>query len=305
MDKKNLIITTGTDGPLGTGHLQRMLNLASYMNEKHDFDISFLIKTGEYPLPPEFSLKKISSLPGGCDLIIRDMRNSTKQEILSLSKTAPVLAIDDAGEGKSQAAYSINLLPLPSSSSSVVDPDYDKFIYGYNFTNGVKNLKNRKISERDIDITVYAGFTPPPSLLNQIGKSLPSNSRAVILSSGKPVVLTGAPLVEEISYAEILARTKIVMTHFGITMFEAHISGCMIAALNPTAYHSELTETVRKEMKIINASEYSKFDPVIMSDDLILNLKKYNLTNISADEILNRINRGLENFTGYIYKILM
>ncbi len=305
MNKKKIVIITGTGGALGTGHFQRMMNLASYMNEKHDFEISFLIKTGDYPVPAEFSMMKISSLPDSCDLIIRDMRDSTKQEMLSLSGIAPVIAVDDAGDGKNCTENSINLLPLPSSSSSAIKADYSRFLYGYTFTLGVKELIRKNLNERDIDITIYAGFSPPPALLVLIGKSLPENNRAVLLSAGKPIVLTGDPLPDNITYSEILARTKIVMTHFGLTMFEAHICGCLIAALNPTPYHSELTETVRREMKIIHLTEYSSFDPVIMGDDLMLHLKKNNIPVTSPEEILSSINNGLENFTRYIYKNLM
>ena len=305
MNKKKIVILTGTGGDLGTGHLQRMMNLASYINEKHDFEISLLIKSGDYPLPPELSMMKISSLPGSCDLIIRDMRNSSKQEMLALSGTAPVLAVDDAGEGKNSAGNSIDLLPLPLSSSAQIQADYCRFLYGYTFKQGIKELRDENIQKRDIDVTIYAGFSPPESLLSQISKSIPENTRVVILSAGKPVVLTGDPLPDKISYSGILARTKIVMTHFGITMFEAHICGCEIAALNPTNYHSELTGTVRRDMKIIHSAEYANFDPVIMSDDLMLNLKKSNFPVLSPEDILDKINNGLENFTRYIYKILM
>lgn len=305
MNKKKIVIVTGTGGALGTGHLQRMMNLASYMNEKHDFNISFLIQSGNYPLPHEFSTMLISSLPPSCNLIIRDMRNSSKQEMLALCEIAPVFAVDDAGEGKNSAGNSINLLPLPSSSSAQIQTDYSRFLYGYTFTKGIKELRGENTGERDIDVTIYAGFSPPESLLSQISKSIPENTRVVILSAGKPVVLTGAPLPDKISYSGILARTKIVMTHFGITMFEAHICGCAIAALNPTHYHGELTETVRKDMRIIHSAEYANFDPVIMGDDLMLNLKKNNSPVSSPEEILDKINNSLENFTRYIYKILM
>ncbi len=133
--------------------------LCSYMNEKHDFNISFLIQSGNYPVPHEFSTMLISSLPTSCNLIIRDMRNSTKQEMLALCEIAPVLAVDDAGEGKNSAGNSINLLPLPSSSSAQIQTDYSRFLYGYTFTQGIKELRDESIQERDIDVTIYAGFS--------------------------------------------------------------------------------------------------------------------------------------------------
>lgn len=305
MDKRKIVIITGTGGILGTGHLQRMLNLASFMNDKNEFDISLLILEGDYPLPENFSRMKRDTLPEKADLIIRDMRDSSPEEIKSLEKIAPVLVVDDAGKGRGAAFKSIDLLPRPDEDSSELEIHTECFLYGYNFTRGIESLGRRVISSREIDIAIYAGFNPEPGLLSQISRSVPENTRAIILSAGGPVVLTGDPLPEKISYAEILAGSKTVMTHFGITMFEANICGCMIAALNPTRYHSELTETIRREMKLVHSAEYSSFDPVLMSDDIALALKKNPVQDISPDDILYRINSGLENFTHYIHKILL
>ncbi len=305
MKNKKIIIVTGTGGPLGTGHIQRMLNLASYMKNKGDFEIKIIPLSGDYLFPDEFTSMVSKSFPLKADLIIRDMRNSSEEEILSLSKIAPVLAVDDSGTGRNHAAHSINLLPQPSSEPAGPHIDNEKFLYGYNFTRGIESISINENNKRDIDIAIYAGFNPPEALLPLIEKSIPDNSRAIIFSSGSPVVLTGEPLPEKSTYAEILTRTRIVMTHFGITMFEAHICGCMIAALNPTPYHSQLTSSVMNKIKIIHSIEYNTFAPLIMNDALTLNLKKNSDTGISKDDIIKRINSGRENFTQYIYKILM
>jgi len=304
MDKKRIVIVTGTGGPLGTGHMQRMLGLASYMEEKGDFDISILPMAGDYRFPAEFAAMVTKTLPAKADLIIRDMRDSSGSEILSLSKIAPVLAVDDAGKGKALAAHSINILPLPSPGEAI-PADMEKFLYGYNFTRGIESIPEERGAERDIDIAIYTGFSPPPGILPLIERSLPGDARSVIFSSGRPVLLTGKPLAGEPSYAGILTRAKIIMTHFGITMFEANICGCMVAALNPTPYHGKLTSLVMKDMSIIHSAEYGTFDPVLMNDDLLQNLKKKGGLCIPTGDIINRINSGRENFTKYIYKILM
>lgn len=191
MDKKKIIIITGTGGILGTGHLQRMLNLASFMNDKNEFDISLMIRAGNYPLPVQFSRMKTDTLPEKADLIIRDMRDSSKEEISSLGRIAPVLVVDDAGKGRDAADHSIDLLPRPAEASSEFIIHTESFLYGYNFTRGIESLGDRAFHSRDIDIAIYAGFNPPPSLLSQISKSVPDSSRAIILSAGGPVVLTG------------------------------------------------------------------------------------------------------------------
>ncbi len=305
MVRKNIIIVTGTGGPLGTGHLQRMLNLASYLENKNEFEVSLLIKSGTYPLPEKFSRIKIDRFPSNADLIIRDMRDSENNEIIALNKIAPVLAVDDAGEGRSRAAFSIDLLPPPGKYSSDSQFNIERFLYGYNFTLGIESLGNEYLDTRNIDITIYAGFNPSDELLSNISRSIPGGRRAIILSAGKPVVLTGDPLPDNITYAEILTSSRIVMTHFGITMFEAVICGCNIAALNPTRYHSELTDSIRNDIRLIHSAEYKSFDPVLMSDDIENELKKNPAEGFYANDILNRINSGLENFTRYIYKTLM
>lgn len=305
MVKKNITIVTGTGGPLGTGHLQRMLNLVSYLEEKNEFEVSLLIKSGTFPLPEKFSRIKIDRFPAKADLIIRDMRDSEINEILALNKIAPVLAVDDAGEGRSRAAFSIDLLPPPERHSSGSQFNIERFIYGYNFSLGIESLGNEYLDARDIDITIYAGFNPSDELLSSISRSIPGGRRAIILSAGKPVVLTGDPLPDDISYAEILTSSRIVMTHFGITMFEADICGCMVAALNPTRYHSELTDSIKNSIRLVHSAEYKTFDPVLMGDDIENALRKNHSEGFYANDILSRINNGLENFTRYIYKILM
>ncbi|HOP64010.1 MAG TPA: hypothetical protein PK358_12010 [Spirochaetota bacterium] len=305
MEKNNIIIVTGTGGELGTGHLQRMLNLVSYITGKHNFDVSILLQKGEAGIPERFRHMLITSLPPSADLIIRDMRDSSKEEITSLKSIAPVLAVDDAGEGRSSADHYVDLLPNKISGSNEPGFYTEKFIYGYNFTEGIKNLSGADPVSRDIDITIYAGFNPPEELLTKISKSIPESTKAILLSSGRPVVLTGEPLHEDVSYAEILTRSRIVMTHFGITMFEANICGCIISALNPTPYHGELTALIEKEMRIIHSALYSDLDPVILSEDINMNLKKNLAAAVSFNDILERINIGLENFTRYIYKILL
>ena len=180
MVKKRIIIVTGTGGLLGTGHLQRMLNLASYLDDKNDFEVSIVMNSGNYPLPGRFSDMIIHTPPPKADLIIRDMRDSLPDEIISLGRIAPVLAVDDAGKGREMADFSIDLLPRPSRDSSSISINIGSFLYGFNFAQGIKTLENEFICSRSIDITIYAGFNPSPELLSLISRSIPENRRAII-----------------------------------------------------------------------------------------------------------------------------
>ncbi len=303
MIKKKIVIVTGTGGILGTGHLQRMLNLAVHLNSKDNFTASIYLKQNEYPLPEELTTLFINSLPSDTSLIIHDMRDSSIEDMVLLKKTAPVITIDDSGAGRESADYAVNLLPVPSEISKNSKPDTELFLYGYNFAEGIRKLENKDSIKRDIDVAIYAGYEPSPDLISSLLKSIPESAVSVLLTAGRSILLTGETLSSEIPYAEIISRSKIVITHFGLTMFEADACGCSIAALNPTEYHSALTEIVSKNFKVIYSSEYRSCSPDILRQEIQNEIKEFKNKNISLTEILSKINNGTENFIHYIQKI--
>lgn len=303
MAKKNILILTGTGGDLGSGHLQRMLALAVHLNSTDHFQAEILLK--ENIFPPDESLKNIltDTFPVNTDLIIRDMRDSTISEISDLKEKAPVLAIDDSGKGNAQADYKLTLLPLPSDKNNPVIPDTDKFLYGYNFSKGIEALSWKNITTREFNVAVYAGYNPPENLISEIKKAIPASATSILLSGNKPVILTGRISHDCKSYTEILCSTKIIITHFGLTMFEAHICGCGIAALNPSQYHNTLTEIMKDKFNIIFSSEYNSFSPQQLHDILETSITNPCDKNISINDILGIINRNLKNFTVYLEQI--
>ncbi len=303
MDKKKITIVTGTGGILGTGHIQRMLNLAVHLNRNNNFSASIYLVKNEHPLEEKFNGLISAIIPADTDLIIKDMRDSTFDEMNSLRGIAPVLTIDDSGMGRDFADYIINLLPVPSDKGSAIKPDTSLFIYGYNFTEGISLLKNTNSIIKDIDITVYAGYNPATELVSSIRESIPEYANSVLLKEGKAINLNGNVLETETSYAEIISRSKIVLTHFGLTMFEADACGCKIAALNPTLYHSKLTETVRSDFNIIYSSEYKTLSPESLKNRIKTELKQNAGTSISLAEILKKINNGTDNLIKYIEKV--
>ena len=303
MDKKKILIVTGTGGILGTGHIQRMLNLAVELNQKNNFCTSILLKRNEYPLPEKLATLITRSIPSDTDLIIRDMRDSSVEEILLLKKNAPVLAIDDSGEGKKTADYSLSLLPVPSDNLQDNKPDTSLFLYGYNFSQGIRNLEKKSLT-RDIDVAVYAGYNPSPEIVASVKKSIPQTACSVLLEGGKAHNLTGKILSPYIEYTEVISRAKIVITHFGLTMFEAHACGCSIAALNPSSYHSSLTDIVRNDFDIICSLEYDSFSPDSLSKIIQTRLNNYIATDSSVPAIINRINSGTENFINHISTLI-
>jgi len=304
MDKTKIVIVTGTGGILGTGHIQRMLNLAVYLNRTDNFTASIYLKQNEFPLDRKFTGLLIDAIPPDTKLIIRDMRDSSAEEIQILKQRAPVLAIDDSGAGRESADYAINLLPVPSENSEHVKPDTSLFLYGYNFTEGIDLLKEKNSFNRNIDIAVYAGYNPSPELISSVRKSIPDSCTSVLLERGIAVNFTGEALKSDTPYAEVISRSKIVITHFGLTMFDADACGCKIAALNPTSYHSSLTDIIHNDFNIIYSSEYDNFSFDALRKIIQHELKNTGDKNFSPSDILIKINRGTENFIKYIGKII-
>jgi len=289
---KKIIIVTGTGGHLGTGHFQRMVNLAMNINREQNLSVSiFLPQNNELSLTEKFKDILIENIPHDTDLIIRDMRDSSIEEMKNLKAIAPVLTIDDIGEGRNLANYTLYLLPNKLESPDSIKLNHKLFLYGYNFIHGIESLKEKKSIKKDIDIAIYLGFNPDKELISNIKKSISKDLSSILL-------------VNDIGYAEILCRSKIVVTHFGITMFEAHLCGCKIAALNPSDYHSALTDLVYDEFGILHKSYYTTFMQDKMFDIIEQNLKIINDKVIRIDNILKKINSGNENFIKYICEAL-
>jgi hypothetical protein len=277
-----------------------MLNLAVHLNRKNNFTASIYLTRNEYPIDKKFNGLFTDSIPADTDLIIKDMRDSTIEEMDSLRRIAPVLAIDDSGDGRDAADFTLSLLPVPSDILNSAKLETSLFLYGYNFAEGISLLKKTDSFRKDIDVTVYAGYNPDPELINIIKKSVPESAGSILLKEGKAVNLNGKAIKTETSYAEIISRSKIVITHFGLTMFEADACGCQIIALNPTLYHSKLTEIVSGEFNIIYSAEYDTLSSVDLMSIIKSGLTTDRIVLISPEIIIKKINNGTENFIRYI-----
>lgn len=298
MDKKVTIIT-GRGGELGTGHLQRMLSFVHYSKNISCFDAKIYSATINLEdIPQNFITDSLEN----SSLIIRDMRDSTSDEIKPLKEYGPVLVIDDLGEGAIVANHSIFLLPNRISA----EIHFDKFLYGYNFYTGLQQLQ-REIFYKDIDFLIYAGFNPPEKIIRLLRELLPGEANSFILLHGKAYKVYKDEFIPcEDSYPEIMLRAKNVITHFGVTLFEANISGCNIIAFNPSKYHEELTATVAKKFNIYLSCEYEKIVLEEVKDKLLAiykNSKKtYNY--IAKRDVVFNIESRLECFTRYIENLL-
>lgn len=252
------IITAWGEG-FGSGHLQRMIFLYHLLRDK---GIDPLIVTDSDPTYLKDSgCRFTAAVPDTSKLVIRDMRDSTTEEIVSLRSIAPVIVIDDCGEGRQYADLAIDLLPHPEHPLPSSDFSACPFLFGFNFVNAMTKCTYIPF-KKDIDILVYTGLNPSPEYLSFIHTCIPEGWKTLIADGTECALCAGGKKTGEvITYAESLLRSKILLTHFGISLFEGNLCGCALASVNPTAYHSSLARLVRDSMGVNNFGVFGEVNP--------------------------------------------
>ncbi len=303
---RKICIVTGWGKGLGMGHIQRMASLVKHLNGSGWAEATLCA----YPLPfffPDDVLQHaVSSVPDGTDLIVRDMRDSTAEDMEKLRQKAPVLAVDDLGEGRMCAAHAVDLLPKLAQPEPVSARGEGKlFIHGYTFLESLRELADARI-EKSIDVSIYPGFNPDPKSVERVLGLTPDDSTCAVLQ-GEASYLWKSGMryrVPTDSYAGMLLMTRCLVSHFGITLYEAFLCGCRLVALNPSDYHSRLADSVAGELGVINAGEYSRLDEKKFAATVAGVLAGAAADAISADQVYRRATEDLERFIEYIRAIV-
>ena len=255
-EKHCIAIKTSAGKFLGMGHIQRMYSLLWYLNEIKNIKTFLLSDVFPDPFPSELKKYFKENLDFSPELIIRDMRDSSTEEIDLLQNTAPVIVIDDNGSGRQTADYAIDILPNPAHETNKFDSGI--FIYGYNFLSALLKLGNTSII-KNIDFALYPGNSADSEYIEFLKSLLPDNSSYAVLNGNNSYVKNNKRKsgIKESSYAEILLSSKAVISHFGITLYEAFIAECRTIAVNPTPYHSELSDLAGDYLQLANLGIYT------------------------------------------------
>ena len=304
MKNKTISIITDYGTKYGTGHIQRMLNLLNTVNQENEFR-AFIVNKKKIPgLPQTLSEFIIPDIKKNSDLIIYDKRDSTVTEINNLQRISKVLVIDDLGPGRDRADFSLDLLPNIKNKNLILELK-NNFLFGYNFTESIKNLGNCIIN-KSIDFAFYPGFKANNSFVKKVLTLFPENSTIVLLLGDKFRMIKNGNILENSkkSYAELILSSKTVITHFGITLFEGEISKCNIITINPTQYHSTLTDLTKKYITITSLGEFQNMDFTGAKDILKKNFLNQKKNNVNPELIYNKIMKNITNFTDYLKKII-
>jgi hypothetical protein len=327
----SISIVTSVGGIYGTGHASRMAFLAEFLAEKgHRVSVICPVQAGRI-IPPLKPFIK-DSIPAGTKLIIRDMRDSVPDEIQLLKKEAPVIAVDDCGTGRNSADMIIDCLPNLLNSSPLPPLEKSPFLFGHSFVEYLNENRNQTFV-KNIDICLYAGQNPDDEYFSKILSAIPLTAQieneirnafpnlkitaqnetiGAVSDTIRTICITGKghPLIfgEDAqenaphSFPEALLRSHAVVTHFGITLFEAFVCGCTLYTVNPSDYHSRLCERVKDSLDLVNFG---------IADKLDLNGSKNSIASgayaskiLNAEDIIHTINRCAENFYSRMIPLL-
>jgi len=249
MNKLNVLFYTVCGGKFGMGHFIRCLALALKGNNFIE-GFFYLRKSGgsrkklaggRIPLPNNSRyINEIDDLED-VNLVVSDVRNTSPKEMRKLTKIAPVISFDDWGAGMDYAHVTIYPLPtLREISGNLFGLEYLILNPAVTATSPL-SIKDKK------GVLVCFGGSDPYNLSPVVARAL--NQIGI-----RPLVVAGpfseinkdefdGQLVRDFSILpELLNKSRLVITSFGITLFEAMYLQTPVILFNNTAYHNKLAE---------------------------------------------------------------
>jgi len=252
--KKMILFRVNAGDEFGSGHLERCLVLARILRKQ--YDPYFLVKgdnrIGEILYKENFNFKlamhdyhqEVEDIRGlRPNLIFLDIMKTPIEFVRAIKEYAPVIDLDDRGEGSMAATLTVYSLPLLKKMMSNLDSvkylifrpeigDFDKHEYA-------PKVKRILVSFGGVDsvnlsnIFVRIGKLSDPKLEWIFVRGKFNQNR---WSEGDYTEMkAGDTLFDEI------VRADLVVTSFGITAYEALVIGTPVLLLNPTQYHEDLT----------------------------------------------------------------
>ncbi|MBP7582450.1 MAG: hypothetical protein KBA61_00350 [Spirochaetes bacterium] len=298
----DVTIVTGMGPGLGQGHVQRMASLLSRLRDAHGLDVMMVIHPRVGEVPSEAHRHERREV-GETRLILRDMRDSTEEQVSVLRSIAPVCVIDDRGPGRELADHVLDILPHPDPPG--VKAVAGSFIYGCNFLQSLKSLDGR-IVKKSVDFVVYAGAVPDDAGAEKLLSLLPVGASWYLLGRGAPLFRDGRGEVEpaRAGYAEILLSSRVAVTHFGLFLYEASVSGCGVVAVNPTAYHSGLADCISHKKDLTNLGVFGDLDDTSATEKLRSALERASIREVDGGETARRVQESIDRCADLVAAML-
>ena len=180
------------------------------------------------------------------EIVIMDNFQTTRDELLRWKKIAPVAGIDEGGKWRDSFDFLIDILvpeKLGRPPANITKPSL------LNFPQKQFRKKNSKDA---LKVLVTFGQEDSAGLGPAIARSLSAKNagsmeitllRGALAKSGETEYPANVRVTGAIpSLAEHLGEYDLVITHYGITAYEALYSGTPVILASPTAYHAKLAK---------------------------------------------------------------
>mgnify|MGYP005834575737 CR=1 FL=1 len=244
MKKPRILFCIACGNDYGMGHLKRCMAIMDEGISIFESIICVLRGSQDFAekglkIPGIYKFVKNPESAGDIDLVFSDLRDSNRRLMKRLQRVAPVIALDDMGDGKNRAHLTIYSLPTHEEvEGNFKGPEY--IVLG----GGINSVKPLSREDRK-GILVTFGGSDPYDLSRRVTRVL--NSLGF-----KPTVVKGPFYKGDIrdvdcyivenpkSLHHLIGSAELVITSFGITMYEAFRLKTPVLLFNHTKYHWEL-----------------------------------------------------------------
>ncbi len=282
-----------------TAHSRLLKNLDNYPSIENILTAcsGIVLVSDFFPHTFPENLKQFTQneLPASGEVLIKDMRDSTKNDIeYYRNHFKTIITIDDSGEGDTFSDLSIKLLPVIEKPYTANSIENIPFLYGYHFFSIIENMSGTFL--KDVDICVYTDKSKENYPLNL--QELAS-SYSICVFNGNNITPVSSQFPHITHYIELLLRSKVCVSHFGISLFEAMLCGAQAISINPTEYHSTLADNAASA-GIINCGMFSN----VSLHDLSLIINATTVKQTSVSSIISVLFQQTEKFFTLIKKVI-
>ena len=257
--RERIVLVPAVGRGKGSGHLVRCAELARNLRTTHC--VSLLHPEGARALPADLEDLAITSMPTEAGLVVADRYRSTREEMRRLLAAGPVVALDDGGTGRALADYCIDTIPSLGFShrANVEDPAF-LHLPAHRKTAGVEHpataehpatVEHPATGQHPATVEHPAGVSVLVSGggRDEAGYARPAAEAAARIFSRVTLIAAGGAADDNTGYETIppipnlrehLADYDLVITHYGLTAFEALAAGCRVILFSPTRYHWRL-----------------------------------------------------------------
>ena len=234
----------------GTGHLRRCLTAAIqigafvYIPKDAELEevnqlIEEFIKRGlkDYQIVNEFPQNNEYSI------IVTDYFSLDLELVQTLSKISPVIAIDEGSDYSQWCDYLLDIIPSMElkRASNYSEPDY------------IEKPKNKKtinhVQNNFENILICLGGEDPAGLTIPAAMAFASEKNKITAIVSKCELIQDCYKKSNIAYIppvynlrEELYKYDLVVTHYGLTAYEAISAGCAVILLATTKLHGQLAQ---------------------------------------------------------------